>query len=325
MPVGLFLALTLVLLGAVETSMTDALINPQWSPIAALWRWPILSLRALEMICALTMLYIFPDGHFTPGWTRPLAVIWVLSTIAWLLFPNLPFNTIYGPTWRATPLASLLVGTGWFSSGIIALVLRYLHSASPIQRRQTWWVAAGMIAATIGGLLYYGLSAFADSGLLPMYDWYLTSRSLLQAIGLALLPVCLAVAILRYRLFDIEVVIRRTLVYTTLTLALGTIYLLGVTLLQLLLVRLTGEESSLAVAGSTLAIAALFQPLRRHVQAIIDRRFFRNTYDAVRVLSGFAQRAQQQADLDTLSADILGVVQETLEPDGVRLWLIRRQ
>jgi hypothetical protein len=102
------------------------------------------------------------------------------------------------------------------------------------------------------------------------------------------------------------------------------VYLLSVVGLQTLFVRLTGEESTLAVVASTLAIAALFQPLRRRVQALIDRRFFRRKYDARQVLERFARRAQQEADLDALSDDVLATVQETLEPDGARLWLVRR-
>ncbi len=112
--------------------------------------------------------------------------------------------------------------------------------------------------------------------------------------------------------------------YSVLTLVLGITYLVGVVVLQTLFVRLTGQESALAVVASTLVIAALFGPLRRQVQSLIDRRFFRRTYDAQQVLAQFAQQVQQQADLDALAADIVGVVQETLEPDQVRIWIVQR-
>lgn len=137
------------------------------------------------------------------------------------------------------------------------------------------------------------------------------------------MPFCLRIAILRYRLFDIDVIIRRPLVYSALTLSPGAVYLGSVALLQALFVRLTGEESTLAVVTSTLAIAALFQPLRRRVQAFIDRRFFRKKYDARLLLEQFARCAQQDADLDVRSSDVLTTVQETLAPEGVKLWLVQ--
>lgn len=140
----------------------------------------------------------------------------------------------------------------------------------------------------------------------------------------ALTPLSLGIAITRYRLFDITVVIRRTLIYGVLTLTLVGTYVLSVIGIQALFVGLTGQESTLAVVASTLALAALFQPLRVRVQGFIDRRFFRKKYDATLVLAEFAARAQRESDLDTVSADVLGTVQETLEPDQVTLWLVRR-
>ncbi|NNJ09131.1 hypothetical protein EKD04_002180 [Chloroflexales bacterium ZM16-3] len=286
-PVALFLALTLVLLGAVETSMTDALINAEWSTVAVVWRWPVLALRALEMICALTMLYVFPDGRFTPRWTRPLAVVWALANIAWLLFPDLPFNTIYGPTWRATPLASLLVGTGWFSTGIVALVIRYLRSVDDVQRQQTWWVAVGMIAAVVGGLLYYGLSAFTDSGLIPQYSWYLASRTLLQAIGMGLLPVCLAVAVLRYQLFDLDMVVNRALVHGALTITVIATYISLVTAFGALFHSANDLIGSLIATG---LIAVGFQSVRIRLQRLVDRLMYGKRDDPYMVIAELGRR-----------------------------------
>jgi hypothetical protein len=204
-----------------------------------------------------------------------------------------------------------------------ALWVRF-KQGSLVERTQIKWIA---YASVIFGALYcISILILTSTGL----GWgseepLALVAQLPAALSLLALPVAIAIAILRYRLFDIDVVIRRTLVYSVLTLTLGTAYFLGVVALQGLFVWLTGETSTLAVVASTLVIAALFGPLRRHVQALIDRRFFRKKYDAHRVLEAFAVRTQQQADLDVLTGDILGVVRETLQPDGARIWLVARK
>jgi hypothetical protein len=142
----------------------------------------------------------------------------------------------------------------------------------------------------------------------------------LYALAALLLPISLAIAITRYRLFEIEVVIRRTLVYSTLTLALGLVYLGCVVLLQALVVPLLGS-SDIAIVASTLAIAALFFPLRRRIQNLIDRRFFRKKYDAAKVLAAFAAAARDETDLARLTKELQRVVGETVQPEFVGVWL----
>ena len=135
------------------------------------------------------------------------------------------------------------------------------------------------------------------------------------------IPLSIGVAVLRARLFDIDVVINRTLVYLPLTATLVALYLGGVVVLQRVFVALTGQQSTLAVVASTLAIAALFNPLRRWVQALVDRRFYRRKYDAAKTLATFNSRLRAEIDLDSLSDEVLGVVRDTMQPEHSSLWL----
>ena len=219
-----------------------------------------------------------------------------------------------------------LVGLGLYAALVlIVFVATTIDTAVRVRdavvRAQTFWLGLGF--AVYSSQVFLWLASLAYP---PLGDWLQNNTVLNTALSLVTtlaLPVCLAIAITRYRLFDIEIIIRRTLVYSVLTITLGATYLIGVVVLQALFVRLTGQESALAVVASTLAIAALFGPLRRRVQAIIDRRFFRRKYDARLVLEQFATRAQQEVDIDALAGNIVQVVQETLEPERAQLWLIQ--
>jgi hypothetical protein len=229
--------------------------------------------------------------------------------------------------YAAYSLAFLLFGLrielGWGLAGIYVLlsIISLSHAAftlrDSISRAQLRWGFGGFVL-----------------GLLLLLPLFLTTFGLLRGVAASVgtvlsvfsfpvLGISLAVAILRHRLFDIDIIIRRTLVYTVLTLALGVVYFGSIVALQALFVQLTGQESALAVVASTLAIAALFGPLRRRVQAFIDRRFFRTRYDARLVLEQFARRVQGEADFDTVANDIRATVQETLEPEQVQIWLRR--
>jgi hypothetical protein len=140
-------------------------------------------------------------------------------------------------------------------------------------------------------------------------------------VGILGVPTAVGIAITRYRLYDIDILINRTLVYGTLTATLVALYLVGIVVLQRLFVFLTGQQSTLAVVASTLLIAALFNPLRRSLQSFIDRRFYRRKYDARKTLERFSAQLRDETDLDTLSDDLVGVVRETMQPAHASLWL----
>jgi hypothetical protein len=211
-------------------------------------------------------------------------------------------------------------GLGWMFMGLsvalaaAALVVR-LRRSTGFERQQLKWIA---FAAAITGVAVVAdvLSFFASlEG-----DRISQLRVVLLGIGFSAFPVAAGTAILRYRLYDIDVVINRTLVYGALTATLAATYLGSVLLLQLLLNGVTGD-SGLAVAGSTLAVAGLFRPARGRIQAAVDRRFFRRRYDAQRTLEAFSSRLRDEVDLRALSSELNAVVHETLQPAHLSLWL----
>jgi hypothetical protein len=145
--------------------------------------------------------------------------------------------------------------------------------------------------------------------------------ALASILVLQTIPVATGIAILRYRLYDIDRIINRTLVYGSLTVTLVALYFGGIVVLQRIFVMLTGQQSTLAVVASTLLIAALFTPLRRRIQFFIDRRFYRSKYDAAKTLEAFSARLRDETHLHTLSEDLMGVIKETMQPAHVSLWL----
>ena len=166
--------------------------------------------------------------------------------------------------------------------------------------------------------LIFAPASLGTEGPTPL--WISLERNLLL-LSYAGVPVAVGFAILKYRLYDIEIIINRALVYTTLTIMLATVYVGSIVVLQATFRTLTGQDTQLAVVASTLAIAALFNPLRRRVQDFVDRRFYRKRYDAKRTLEAFSVTLRDETDLDALNAELLSVVHETMQPSHVSLWL----
>jgi hypothetical protein len=205
-------------------------------------------------------------------------------------------------------------------ASVASLVMRFLRSNGE-EREQIKWLA---FAASI---LALGFSSFVIPGIIlpdvasgvdPLWENLLEDAVTVSFAGV---PIAVGVAILRYRLYDIDLIINRALVYLSLTVLLAAAYAGGVVGLQAALRALSGQESTLAVVASTLVIAALFSPLRRRVQAFVDRRFYRRKYDAVKTLAAFNARLRDETDLNVLSDDLVGVASATMQPEHVSLWL----
>jgi hypothetical protein len=271
--------------------------------------------KFLGEISAFTLGYIFPTGHFVPRWTR-----WLLAAMIpyWLINVLLPSS----PPW-STPLIILNVGPflGWIGSVVAAQTYRYRHVSGPVHRQQTKWLvfgaSVGFGCELIGQILYRVIIPVFLHGSQLVYGIVVT------VVGLSwvLIPVSIAIALLRYRLWDIDVIINRTLVYGGLSATLVSVYVVSILGLQALFGGLFRQTSALAVVVSTLAIAALFQPLRTRIQAGIDHRFYRSKYDAARALTAFSATLQENVDLSQLSEQLISIVEETMQPAHIWLWL----
>jgi ABC-type transport system involved in cytochrome c biogenesis permease subunit len=202
-----------------------------------------------------------------------------------------------------------------------AQIYRYRRVSTPVERQQTKWVIFVFAVAILLTMVLYLPEVFFPS--LRQADSPYTAFLQLVAIFTFFVPITLSfgLAILRYRLWDIDIIIRRTLVYGTLTVILTLVYVGLVIGLQALLRGIINQDSSVAIVISTLAIAALFQPLRRRIQRLIDRRFYRSKYDAAKTVSAFSATLRQEVDLEQLREHLLAVVQETMQPTFVSLWL----
>jgi len=266
--------------------------------------------------------YLFPDGRFVPRWTRWLAIVWVLYVASLLALPD---SSPFSPwVWPAALRISLALGL--FGTIVFAQIYRYLRVSDPVERQQIKWVVFGITAALTGAtLVALPLAMFPGKLLVPGTPKVLYALFELTATNafLLLIPLSIGVAILRYRLWDVDLIINRTLVYGTLSAALVALYFGGVAATERLFRGLTSQEDQpqLAIVISTLFIAALFNPLERRIQGFIDRRFYRKKYDARKTLETFSATLRDETDLEALSGDLVSVVRETMQPAHVSLWL----
>ena len=281
----------------------------------------------LSLALAPFLILLFPTGRLPGRRWRPLAWIAALSgttiVVIQVLFEGADKR---GGIVATTVIAAVLVTFGAIAVSALSLVFRY-RRASGVERQQLKWFA---FAAVLGASFLVGQQLIWLAALLKVYilggEPLFLGPSLENLLN-TLINVCfyagVGIAILRYRLYDIDIIINRTLVYGTLTVSLALIYFGGVTATQALFQVLTGQQRlpQLAVVASTLAIAALFNPLRRGIQNVIDRRFYRRKYDAAKTLQGFAAKLRDETDLDELSDDLVRVVRETVQPEHVSLWL----
>ena len=275
----------------------------------------------LGWILLLLFFCLFPDGRIVPRWTAGITLGFVLLNIilnivgSLIPFSKGSFSDIL--SFLGLPLLAVLVSIGLFSQ-----VYRYIRISSPIQRQQTKWVLFGVIAAVaLFIVLIFPFLLIPMPGRGTVFGVLIFNTLIIYAV--LLIPLSIGFSILRYRLYDIDLLINRTLVYGSLTALLALLYFGLVIGLGSLVRQFTGQvsQSPIVIVASTLALFALFQPLRRRIQAIIDRRFYRRKYDAAKTLEAFSTTLRNEVDLNQLREHLITVVQETMQPTHVSLWL----
>ena len=303
---ALFGAFVLVVFGGAaltsETPQALAAAHP------ALW-FPVRLLDYLGQVSFCILFYVFPNGRFVPRWTRWLAIAVALLWVPDIFFPGSSLDLLGG---------RLFIGL--LISLVVAQVYRYLWVSNPAERQQTKWVVSGVAVALVGfaTLLILANFVLSPESIGPLAE--MAAETCVYGL-ISLIPLSIGVAILRSGLYEIDIIINRTLVYGSLTATLVALYFGGIVVSQRVFVFLTGEQSTLAVVASTLLIAALFGPLRGRIQVFIDRAFYRNKYDARQTLEAFSVKLRDETDLEALNDDLVGVVRETMQPTHVSLWL----
>jgi hypothetical protein len=280
---------------------------------------PVHFIWLLSFILTIVTLYLFPDGRFVPRFTRLLAVFAVVLVV---FSPGLPEGLLKLPRapegisvwhWRVAVLGLLAL----WSTGVLAQVYRYRHVSGLVERQQAKWVMF-----ILGCFLTIISLGFVLPGLFLKLPNVWFAAVLLASVPFAIaLPISIAFAILRYRLYDIDRIISRTLSYALLTGLLACVYVALVLILGQLFGGIGAEPPSWAVAAATLVVAALFQPARRRIQAVVDQRFNRRKYNAAKTVEAFSARLRDELDLGALSAELLAVAHQTMQPTTAALWL----
>jgi len=299
--IGLVTALCLITFGVNQTS-ADALATA--IPAVAI---PVHLLQPLSYILLALFLYLFPDGQFIPRWTGVVLLAWI---------PLFLMSSVVLPVGVFVPLLFIFL--------LISLsvqIYRFRRVSTSMQRQQTKWVVFGILISTLGSVGI--LTAVSVLGL-PQSPgtWGFLVGSALFYLFSALIPLSIGGAIIRSKLWDIDILINKALVYGSLTALLAGVYaglIIGLESLIELFIRQAAQP--FVIVLSTLVIAALFQPLRRRIQALIDRRFYRRKYDAVRTVAAFSATLRNEIDLNQLREQLVAVVQETMQPSHVSLWL----
>ena len=300
---ALLVALTEVTSGTLF--VTYALLESHTS-----WQWLAIVSNVFGHAVLFLFAALFPNGKFIPRWSGWIAVGWIIwSVLFYTLLHQVPF------TYNLLALVSGLACT------LLAQIYRYRYVSSPTQRQQIKWV---VLAACLAAVLVIVLDV--PNLILPLtgqtgsfYRLFVSGPA--DLLALLLIALSLGLAIFRYRLYDIDLIVNRTLVYSSLTVTLALVYFGLVIGLQALLRGIISQDNSVAIVLSTLAMAALFQPLRRRLQRIIDRRFYRRKYDATKALEAFSVTLRSEVNLNQLREHLLTVVQETMQPTHVSLWL----
>jgi len=318
----------MAMLVSVALITLGASLTPLVNSVAGLSRAASILVTLVQFIGvgpSMLVFFLFPDGKFVPSWVRWIALVWMAYSIAWLFVPawKPPFSLLLIP---AIPGFVFLLFMTVIVTGVYSQFHRYRHRSSPLERQQTKWILFGFgltlsLIFVVGVAFYFIDFDFPNPGTMI----FLMAVFTVVLLDLMVLPIAVMLSILRYRLWDIDVLLRRTLVYGVLSALLALVYFSTIVFIQIFVygAGTAGSDSQPAIVVSTLATALLFRPLRGRVQGFIDRRFFRRKYSAERALAAFAAIAREQVQFDRLAGVLLDTVEETMQPTHVSLWVAR--
>ncbi len=327
-PVGWLLCLSGIVTStntfAAQYAIYALLAQPNSLPAGEAMAW--IASWLLPTMIGLNVFYLllFPTGRLPSRrwrWVAWLVVAFVVAGVILSAFSTDPENGL-GPIRNPlgiegfTPVYKALLYTIsplLYVAVALSVFMRLRHAVG-VERQQIKWLAYAAAAWALGIVLNV-ITLAIDTPL-----WFEQATLAYFTVAGEAVPIAIGIAILRYRLYEIDLIINRTLVYGSLTATLAALYFVGIVVLQRLFVALTGEESTLAIVASTLAIAALFNPLRRRIQVLVDRRFYRRKYDARKTLETFSAKLRDETDLEALNTELIGVVSETMQPSHVSLW-----
>jgi hypothetical protein len=304
---ALLVSITLITQGLYEDNYLPSIFDNPSSP----WHIVGLMLGYLAPVLVLFSVAFFPNGRPVPRWIGWLLAVLCLIDLPPSLFPSMPYGGL---------IETIFVLSG-FPLIVGSLIYRYRRVSTPLERQQIKWVVFGITLAMVAFMGWFIPQIFLFSSLSPHGSVYDLFGHPLLVISELSIPLCIGFAVLRYHLWDIDVIINKALVYGTLTFILALVYIGLILALQYLLRELINQNSSVAIVISTLVIAAMFQPLRRRIQQIIDRRFYRRKYDAARIVAAFSATLRNEVDLNQLREHLITVVQDTMQPSHISLWL----
>ena len=297
-PVGIFISLMLAMFGMAARPVVptmEALIvaHPDFTPLVRLVTY-------LNWVAVFAFFCIFPDGRFYPRWTRYYLAFAALISIPWNFFPDSALSP-----WTWPPVLFVPFEIGIWGAGIYARFQRYRHYSNKRQREQTRWVLFGMTLSVVGVITFlvprYIDPTLSDPGNPTAFGYQLISPAMIYLFALCT-PVALTISILRYRLWNIDLIISRTLVYIPLTAVLAGAYTAAITLFQKIFMAATGEESDAAIVVTTLIVASLFTPIKNKLQTVVDKRF-KESHDPISELAAFSK--QVESVLDVIDAEQL--------------------
>jgi hypothetical protein len=312
-----------------EYAIYALLAEPGSLPVAEALVWVLSWILPVIIVLSIFPLLLFPTGRLPSRrwrWLAWLTAAWMLLTVVTGAFASGALLDVLGPIENPLGIDGL---TGVYATLLLfvsplltaaaafSLFVR-LRRAVGVERQQIKWFAYAAVATVSASTLANVIPRVIDTPL-----WFERAGFVLNVAFVPAIPVSIGIAILRYHLYDIDIIINRTLVYGSLTATLLAVYFGGVATTQAIFRTITGheEQPQLAIIVSTLVIAALFNPLRRRIQSFIDRRFYRSKYDARKTLEAFSAKLREETDLDALSGDLVGVVREPMQPAHVSVWL----